>query len=49
VNFKIFVSFKILLLCLAVRKEKDIKSLLTSGRNALEKTDIKRNNKYVIN
>lgn len=49
VNFKIFVSSKILLLCLAVKKEKDIRSLLISGKSALEKTDIRRSNKDVTN
>ena len=47
INFyKIIIS----IVCLAVKKEKDIKSLHTSVKSVLEKTDIrKRTDKHFLN
>jgi len=37
------VQFKSIIVCLAVKKEKDIRSQLTKERKDLEKTDIRKN------
>ena len=41
-------NLKQVLLCLAEKKEKDTRSLLTKERNALEKIDIRKNNFFLI-
>jgi hypothetical protein len=41
---KIVTPFKNLKLCLAVKKEKDTRSLPTNVKNASEKTDTRKNN-----
>jgi hypothetical protein len=39
---------KVFKLCLAVRKEKDIRLLHTKGKSVLEKTDIRRSNRLSV-
>lgn len=41
-------KLKHLKLCLAVKKEKDIRFLLTKEKRDLEKTDTKRNNNTLL-
>jgi hypothetical protein len=41
-------NLKQLPLCLAEKREKDTRSQLTKEKNALEKTDIRRNNLFLL-